>query len=162
MVFRQLDRAMAPRIFGDDYATPDGTCIRDFVHVADIASAHVAAAAALRDGRTSALTANIGRGEGVSVRRMVETIRSVTGTEGADWAEPIVEPRRPGDPARVVASVDRIGSALGWHAAYGIEEMVTSAWAGWTRPHSRPHGVSARQAVGDGSAPGSEARSVAR
>ena len=112
MVFQQLRDGRPPRIFGDDYDTPDGTCVRDFIHVADIASAHVAAARALRNGAVSALTANIGRGKGVSVRDMVSAIRSVTGTAEEDWSEPVVEPRRPGDLARVVASADRIREAL--------------------------------------------------
>ncbi|MGY1604671.1 UDP-glucose 4-epimerase GalE [Geodermatophilus sp. SYSU D00815] len=133
MVFQQLSRHAAPRIFGDDYDTPDGTCVRDFVHVADIASAHVAAARALADGGVTALTANIGRGEGVSVREMVETIRAVTGTAGEAWSAPVVEPRRPGDPPRVVAAADTVEQALGWRAAFGAEEMVRSAWEGWTR-----------------------------
>ena len=132
MVFQRLAQRRAPRIFGDDYATPDGTCIRDFIHVADVASAHVAAAQALADGRVETLTANIGRGEGVSVQEMIATIRRVSGTAGEDWSQPVVEPRRAGDPARVVASADRIRDALGWKARYGVEEMVDSAWAGWT------------------------------
>ncbi len=131
LVFRQLDRHLPPQVFGDDYDTPDGTCIRDFVHVTDIATAHVAAAAALVEGRVRALTANIGRGDGVSVREMVETIRRVTGTEDESWAEPVVVPRRAGDPARVVASAELIGRELGWTASHGIGEMVASAWAGW-------------------------------
>jgi UDP-glucose 4-epimerase len=131
LVFRQLDRHLPPQVFGDDYDTPDGTCIRDFVHVADIATAHVAAAAALVDGRVRALTANIGRGDGVSVREMVEMIRRVTGTEDESWAKPVVVPRRAGDPARVVASAELIGRELGWTASHGIGEMVASAWAGW-------------------------------
>ncbi len=131
MVFQQLRDGRPPRIFGDDYDTPDGTCVRDFIHVADIASAHVAAARALRNGAVSALTANIGRGQGVSVRDMVSAIRSVTGTADEDWSEPVVGPRRPGDPARVVASADRIREALGWRAQHDVEAMVRSAWAGW-------------------------------
>ncbi|WP_409331683.1 UDP-glucose 4-epimerase GalE [Trujillonella humicola] len=133
MVFEQLDRRQPPRVFGDDYDTPDGTCIRDFVHVGDIASAHVAAAQALGSGSVTALTANIGRGEGVSVREMVRVIRSVTGTADEGWAEPVVEPRRAGDPPRVVASADRAAAELGWRARFGVEEMVASAWEGWTR-----------------------------
>ena len=133
MVFQQLDRQRPPRVFGDDYDTPDGTCIRDFVHVADIASAHVAAARALASGAVGALTANIGRGEGVSVREMVDVIRRVRGTADQEWAEPLVEPRRAGDPARVVASADRVAAELGWKARYGVEEMVASAWEGWSR-----------------------------
>ncbi len=133
MVFQQLDRGLAPRIFGADHDTPDGTCVRDFVHVADIASAHVAAARALASGAVGGLTANVGRGEGVSVREMVELIRSVSGTAGQAWSEPVVEPRRAGDPARVVASADRVAAELGWEAQYGVEEMVASAWEGWNR-----------------------------
>jgi UDP-glucose 4-epimerase len=131
MVFQRLDEGRPPRIFGNDYPTPDGTCIRDFIHVADVASAHVAAAGALKNGRISALTANIGRGEGISVLDMVSTIRAITGTATEAWADPVFEPRRPGDPARVVASADRIYAALGWRASHGVEEMVASAWAGW-------------------------------
>lgn len=134
MVFQQLSRHLPPRIFGDDYATPDGTCIRDFIHVADIASAHAAAARRLADGGVTALTANIGRGEGVSVREMVETIRTVTGTVDEAWSEPVVEPRRPGDPARVVASAETIREALSWSASWGVEDMVRSAWEGWRSP----------------------------
>lgn len=131
MVFQQLARGAAPRIFGDDYGTVDGTCVRDFVHVADIASAHVAAGRALLAGTTTALTANVGRGEGVSVREMVETIRRVTGCI-EEWSAPVVEPRRAGDPARVVASADLLATTLGWRAQHDVESMVRSAWAGWT------------------------------
>jgi UDP-glucose 4-epimerase len=132
MVFRRLDQRQAPLVFGDDFPTPDGTCVRDFVHVADIASAHVAAARALAEGRVQALTANIGRGEGISVREMIGVIREVTGTAGEPWSEPEIVARRDGDPARVVASADRLRDELGWTARYGLAEMVSSAWAGWT------------------------------
>jgi UDP-glucose 4-epimerase len=131
MVFQRLRDEQPPLIFGDDYDTPDGTCIRDFVHVADIASAHVAAARGLDEQRIRALTANIGRGEGVSVREMVSTIRAVTGTADSAWAEPVVHPRRAGDPARVVASADRLRQVLGWQSRFGVEDMVRSAWEGW-------------------------------
>ncbi len=131
LVFRHLSARRPPQVFGDDYDTPDGTCIRDFVHVADVASAHVAAAAALAEGRVEALTANVGRGDGVSVREMVETIRRVTGTADQAWSEPVVASRRAGDPARVVASAELIRRELGWTAAHGVEEMVASAWEGW-------------------------------
>lgn len=133
MVFQRLTERRAPLIFGDDYSTPDGTCIRDFVHVSDIASAHVSAAQSLERGDVTALTANVGCGVGVSVRSMVSLIRSVTGTAEVGWAEPVIEARRPGDPARVVASADGIHAALGWRAVHGVEEMVASAWAGWLR-----------------------------
>jgi UDP-glucose 4-epimerase len=131
MVFRRLVERRAPLIFGDDFPTPDGTCIRDFIHVADIASAHMAAARALSDGRVDALTANVGRGEGVSVRDMIAEIREVTGTTGQDWAEPEVAVRRAGDAPRVVASAEVIRDALGWTAQFGLRDMVASAWEGW-------------------------------
>jgi UDP-glucose 4-epimerase len=132
MVFRRISDGRAPLIFGDDFPTPDGTCIRNFIHVADIASAHVAAARAMAEGRLQALTANVGRGKGVSVREMIAAIREVTGTAGEDWAEPVATPRRAGDPPRVVAAADTIRAALGWKAQYGLKDMVTSAWDGWT------------------------------
>jgi UDP-glucose 4-epimerase len=135
MVFQRLTAGVAPQIFGDDFPTPDGTCVRDFVHVRDIATAHVAAARALREGRLSTLTANIGRGEGISVREMVDMIRDVTGTADQTWADPAVLPRRAGDPPIVVAAADRIRDTLGWRAQHGLRDMVESAWAGWTALH---------------------------
>jgi UDP-glucose 4-epimerase len=144
MLFEQLAAGRPPRIFGDDYPTPDGTCIRDFVHVADIASAHVAAARALAEERLTGLTANIGRGVGVSVREMADIARAVTGTDGETWAEPVVEPRRPGDPARVVASAGVARDLLGWKAQYGVEDMVRSAWTGWVGSRPVPPGDRSR------------------
>ncbi|MFJ7986774.1 UDP-glucose 4-epimerase GalE [Streptomyces sp. NPDC096351] len=131
MVFERLDAGEAPRIFGDDYATPDGTCIRDYIHVEDLADAHLVAARKLAEwaeaGEPRDLTVNIGRGEGVSVTEMVGLINEITG----HTAEPLVTPRRPGDPARVVAAADRIGSELGWKARHDVRDMISSAWAGW-------------------------------
>ncbi|WP_405666054.1 UDP-glucose 4-epimerase GalE [Streptomyces sp. NBC_01166] len=134
MVFEKLTRGEAPVIFGEDYGTPDGTCVRDFIHVDDIASAHLAAARALlgREAGTD-LTINIGRGEGVSVRAMIDLIGDVTGY-GAGSA-PVAAARRPGDPARVVASADRIREELGWSARHDVREMVASAWEGWCLRH---------------------------
>ncbi|MEG3631417.1 UDP-glucose 4-epimerase GalE [Streptomyces poriticola] len=133
MVFERLEAGDAPRIFGDDYATPDGTCVRDYIHVEDIATAHLAAARRLQDApRGTALTVNVGRGEGSSVREMVERILKVTGRQ--DLA-PAVTARRPGDPARVVASADRARDELGWTARYGLDDMVDSAWRGWRHRH---------------------------
>ncbi|RSS53447.1 UDP-glucose 4-epimerase GalE [Streptomyces sp. WAC01280] len=131
MVFERLDAGESPRIFGDDYPTPDGTCIRDYIHVADIADAHLSAARALaaagEAGETATLTLNIGRGEGVSVREMVDLINEITGHS----VEPVVTPRRAGDPARVVASAERIESELGWKARHDVRAMISSAWEGW-------------------------------
>ncbi|EKX63366.1 UDP-glucose 4-epimerase GalE [Streptomyces ipomoeae] len=131
MVFEKLTENAAPRIFGADYPTPDGTCVRDYIHVVDLAEAHVATARRLRQAPGTDLTLNIGRGEGVSVRGMIDRINALTGHDIA----PVVVERRPGDPARVVASADRVATELGWKARYGVEEMITSAWAGWTLRH---------------------------
>ncbi|NED10561.1 UDP-glucose 4-epimerase GalE [Streptomyces sp. SID9124] len=133
MVFERLEAGESPRIFGDDYATPDGTCVRDYIHVEDIASAHLAAARRLESAEAGTdLTLNIGRGEGSSVREMVDRILKVTGNE--DTAVEVV-PRRPGDPARVIAGADRIRAELDWSARYGVDEMIDSAWRGWRLRH---------------------------
>jgi UDP-glucose 4-epimerase len=134
MVFQRLEAHRAPLVFGADYDTPQGTCVRDFVHVADIASAHVVAARALDERRIDALRASIGRGEGVSVAEMVAKIRAATGTADQAWAEADVQPRRPGEPARVIAFADVLREALGWESRYSVEDMVRSAWDGWTAP----------------------------
>ncbi|MGX9887205.1 UDP-glucose 4-epimerase GalE [Streptomyces sp. NPDC002276] len=131
MVFERLTEDAPPRIFGDDYATPDGTCVRDYIHVVDLAEAHVAAARALQASPGRALTLNIGRGEGVSVREMIDRINAITGYD----RPPTVHPRRPGDPARVVASADRITTELGWKAKHDVQDMIASAWEGWVRLH---------------------------
>ncbi|WP_256105580.1 UDP-glucose 4-epimerase GalE [Streptomyces sp. ODS05-4] len=132
MFFDRITRGEAPRIFGDDYPTPDGTCVRDYIHVADVADAHLAVARGLAE-RTGPgdLTLNVGRGEGVSVRELARVVGEVTGSP----LEPVVEGRRPGDAAAAVASVDRIASELGWSASLGVREMVESAWEGWCLRH---------------------------
>ncbi|WP_436775777.1 UDP-glucose 4-epimerase GalE [Yinghuangia sp. YIM S09857] len=125
MVFERLRAGAAPLIFGDDYPTPDGTCVRDYIHVQDVADAHTAAAGRLLADPDAGLTLNVGRGEGTSVRAMIELILAEVGSE--DVAA-VVRPRRPGDPARVVASAERIGRELGFKARYGVQDMVASAW----------------------------------
>ncbi|MEI7031516.1 UDP-glucose 4-epimerase GalE [Streptomyces pratensis] len=132
MVFERLEADEAPRIFGTDYPTPDGTCVRDYVHVEDIASAHAAAARRLTRDPAAELVLNIGRGEGSSVAEMVDAILDVTGRTGL---APAAEARRAGDPARVVASVDAIRRELGWSARHGVRAMIESAWAGWRLRH---------------------------
>ncbi|MFD8738402.1 UDP-glucose 4-epimerase GalE [Streptomyces sp. NPDC059618] len=131
MVFDRLTRGEAPRIFGDDYPTPDGTCVRDYIHVADLAEAHLAAARRLTRGTSGDLTVNIGRGEGVSVRELVSLVAEVTGNP----VEPLVEPRRPGDAPRAVASAALAAAELDWSAHRGVREMVESAWRGWLLHH---------------------------
>jgi UDP-glucose 4-epimerase len=131
MIFERLTAGEPPRVFGDDYPTPDGTCVRDYVHVMDLAEAHVATARALEAAPGRELTLNIGRGEGVSVREMIDRVNAVTGRT----LPPVVAPRRPGDPASVVASAARIATELGWKAKHDVQDMITSAWEGWVRLH---------------------------
>ncbi|MFD0002483.1 UDP-glucose 4-epimerase GalE [Streptomyces sp. NPDC127178] len=132
MVFDRLTRDEAPRIFGDDYPTPDGTCVRDYIHVADLAEAHLAAARRLTEADAGGdLTVNIGRGEGVSVRELITVIGEVTGDE----RPAVVEARRPGDAPRAVASAALAAEELGWTARRGVPEMVESAWQGWLLHH---------------------------
>lgn len=126
MVFRALDRGGAPQVFGDDYPTPDGSCVRDYIHVADLADAHVAAAGWLDRGATSGIY-NVGRGEGASVKEVLAVVRAVTGRD----VEPQVVDRRPGDPARLVASAAAIERDLGWEAQRDLRDMVRTAWLGW-------------------------------
>ena len=126
MVFERLEAGERPRVFGADYPTPDGTCVRDYVHVADIAQAHLAAAKAL-DGGASGATYNIGRGEGTSVLEVLKAVAEVTGRD----TTPEVVARRPGDPARIVAAVDRIRDGLGFTAEHDLPSMVSSAWTAW-------------------------------
>jgi len=130
MVFERLEAGERPRVFGGDYPTPDGTCVRDYVHVADIAEAHLAAAKALRAGAAGA-TYNIGRGEGSSVLDVLRVVGDVTARD----TTPDVVARRPGDPARIVAAVDRIRAGLGFTATRDLTAMVSSAWAGWQLRH---------------------------
>jgi len=135
MAFERIEAGEPPRIFGDDYPTRDGTCIRDYISVVDIADAHVAALEDLvkGDNETPFRVYNIGRGEGSSVRDVLTTVAKVTGSD----LEPVVVERRPGDPARIVASADRIRADLGWTAKHDLEDMVTSAWAAWRHRHPR-------------------------
>ncbi|HEX2078417.1 MAG TPA: UDP-glucose 4-epimerase GalE [Longimicrobium sp.] len=117
-------------IYGDDYDTPDGTCVRDYVHVADLAQAHVLALRALDRGSR---TYNLGNGRGFSVREVIETARAVTGHP----IPAVVGPRRPGDPATLVAGSERIRRELGWAPRYaGLREIIESAWE-WHRAHPR-------------------------
>lgn len=115
-------------IFGDDYDTRDGSCVRDFIHVSDLASAHLAVLQALEDGSR---TYNLGNGQGFSVKEVVECARRVTGHS----IPAVVGPRRPGDPAVLVASSDKIKEELGWQPRYTeLEAIIESAWQ-WHRRH---------------------------
>jgi UDP-glucose 4-epimerase len=117
-------------LFGNDYPTPDGTCVRDFIHVVDLAAGHLAAAQRI-DEFAEPVTLNLGRGEGYSVRQVLEVIGEVTGLD----TTPVVQPRRPGDPARVVAAVARAAEVLDWRATRDLRAIVESAWAAWGHTH---------------------------
>ncbi|MDP6542451.1 MAG: UDP-glucose 4-epimerase GalE [Phycisphaerae bacterium] len=122
------------KIFGDDYDTPDGTCIRDYIHVCDLADAHLLAAGAIEPGEIKVY--NLGNGEGFSVREVIETCREVTGCEIP--AE--VVDRRPGDPARLVASSQKAIDELGWKPRFAeLKTIVTDAWA-WHESHRDGYG----------------------
>ncbi|MGA6926276.1 MAG: UDP-glucose 4-epimerase GalE [Desulfosarcina sp.] len=119
------------RLFGSDYATDDGTCIRDYVHVTDLAQAHLLALDALMSGARSAVY-NLGSSHGYSVRQVIDCAEKVTGKK-----LPVVEaPRRPGDPAVLIASSEKIKNALGWVPAYDhLEKIMQTAWK-WHRQAS--------------------------
>ncbi|MDO9379775.1 MAG: UDP-glucose 4-epimerase GalE [Nocardioidaceae bacterium] len=124
LVLKAVAEGRTPRIYGDDYATPDGTCVRDYVHVADLATSHVAAARALTQGRPLEPVYNLGSGEGVSVRQIMDAVARVTGVD----FEPEVAPRRPGDPARIVATGELAARDLDWRMRHTLDDMVRSAW----------------------------------
>ncbi|MFF1633615.1 UDP-glucose 4-epimerase GalE [Leifsonia sp. NPDC058248] len=124
MVFERIDNGLPPLIFGDDYPTADGTCVRDYVHVLDLAEAHLAAVERTDAGEPGHRVFNVGTGEGTSVRAMVQAILTVSGSE----LEAEVAPRRPGDSGIVVASPAKIARELDWRASRGLDEIVRSAW----------------------------------
>ena len=127
-----LGQRAAVSIYGTDYPTPDGTCIRDYIHITDLVSAHLLALGALEE--RDRLVYCLGNGSGYSVREVIETARRVTG-----HPIPVVEsPRRPGDAPRLVASSEKIRRELGWTPLHpDLTEIVLSAWE-WHRTH--PHG----------------------
>jgi UDP-glucose 4-epimerase len=131
MVLERIDAGQSPLIFGDDYDTADGTCVRDFVHVRDLAEAHLAVLDALPLQRVPHRAYNVGTGVGASVREVLEGIRSrVPEALGA-----IVRPRRPGDASEVVADVSRIADEIGWRARHTLDDILDSV-------------VAARQGIG--------------
>jgi UDP-glucose 4-epimerase len=129
LVFGALGEGRRPLIFGGDYDTPDGTCVRDYIHVADLALAHVAAARRLDAGEPVLPAYNLGSGDGVSVREIMTEVAAVTGID----FEPEVAPRRPGDPARIVADGQLAARDLDWRMGHTLNEMVQSAWEAYQR-----------------------------
>jgi UDP-glucose 4-epimerase len=132
-----IDAALGRRpdiaIFGDDYPTPDGTCLRDYIHVTDLADAHIRALARLDDG---SVTYNLGNGAGHSVREVIQSVERVTGR-----TVPVrIAPRRAGDPAALVAASDRLRQETGWSPRYAaLDDIVRTAWA-WREKHPGGYG----------------------
>ncbi|NSW90754.1 MAG: UDP-glucose 4-epimerase GalE [Firmicutes bacterium] len=121
------------RIFGNDYNTPDGTCIRDYIHVTDLAKAHVLALKHLRDGGESTIY-NLGNGQGFSVKEVINIAKEVTGID----IKTVISDRRPGDPAVLVASSEKIKRELKWQPQYNdLHTIIETAW-NWHKAH--PHG----------------------
>ncbi len=124
IVFEKLLAGETPRINGTDFDTPDGTCVRDYVHVADLARSHVVGAQRLAAGEELLPVYNLGSGAGSSVAEIMDAIRRVTGIDFT----PETGPRRPGDPARIVASGEAAARDLDWQMRHDLDEMVRSAW----------------------------------
>ena len=125
IVFAALDAGKQPVVFGDDYATADGSCVRDYVHVQDLAEAHIAALGYLNKDVRKHDTFNVGAGKGASVFEVLAEIKKVSGVD----FEIDVQPRRAGDPPYLCADVARIKSELGWSAKRDLHEIIESAWA---------------------------------
>jgi UDP-glucose 4-epimerase len=130
MVFQRLTDGENPQLFGDDYPTRDGSCVRDYIHVVDLAEAHAAAAQRLDDGPLGEVY-NVGRGEGVTVKEVLATVREVT---GVDFAVDVVA-RRAGDAPSYFADATKIREQLGWTARLDLRDMVDSAWQAWRAIH---------------------------
>jgi UDP-glucose 4-epimerase len=129
IVCNLLTQGKIPQIYGTDHPTPDGTSIKDYVHVADLARAHVAAARALDSGKALEPVYNLGSGTGTSVREIMDAARRVTGIDFT----PTEGPRRPGDPSRVVASGELAARDLEWKNTHTVDEMFASAWDAWPK-----------------------------
>ncbi len=124
LIFNALLDGRTPKIYGNDYPTADGTCVRDYVHVADLAAAHAVAARHLENGEPLEPVYNLGSGSGSSVQAIMDTVREVSGID----FEPEIIPRRPGDPARIVADGKLAARDLDWKMRHDLHDMVESGW----------------------------------
>ena len=122
-VFLALKNGKRPQIYGSDYPTPDGTCIRDYIHVQDLALAHLAALKKVESGYISQVY-NVGSGKGYSVKEMMDQISKSLGRD----INPELSPARAGDSPKLIASIDKIKEQLGWSPKASLEEMIDSAW----------------------------------
>ena len=144
LIPRAIDAALGRdslTIFGDDYDTPDGTCLRDYIHVSDLASAHLLALDGLRAGHESAAY-NLGNGRPISVREVVEAVARVTGRP----VPVALGPRREGDPGVLFASSEKIKRALGWKPAYEALDVIVATAARWREAHPDGYGDAAHSA----------------
>ncbi len=135
LVLDALVAGRTPTVFGTDYPTADGSCVRDYIHVADLATSHVTAARALTDGRDLAPVYNLGSGTGASVLEIMSAMARGTGIDFT----PQIAPRRPGDPARIVASGEAAQRDLGWQMTHDLDSMVATAWQARQRAEQPPH-----------------------
>ena len=131
IVFDALERGEQPIVFGNDYSTPDGSCIRDYVHVQDLADAHIAAMDFVEGSNAGFTAINIGTGSGVSVYEVLDMIQKVTGHS----IDPIIGKRRDGDPGALVADVRLANGLFGWQSSRGLQDIVSSAWDAWQLGH---------------------------
>jgi UDP-glucose 4-epimerase len=131
IVFDALERGEQPIVFGNDYSTPDGSCIRDYVHAQDLAEAHIATMNYLENSQPGFTAINIGTGSGASVLEVLNEIQSVTGKS----IHPKIGPRREGDPAALVADVSFAKTVLNWQSSRDLSDIVASAWDAWKFGH---------------------------
>ena len=127
IIFDAIRKGEQPLVFGDDYATPDGSCIRDYVHVQDLAEAHVSAMDFVERSGPGFSAINIGTGNGASVFEMLSMVEEVTGHS----LDPIHAPRRQGDPAALIADVSLARKILNWESKRNLRDIVSSAWEAW-------------------------------
>jgi UDP-glucose 4-epimerase len=128
LILKALTEGRVPTVFGTDYPTADGSAVRDYVHVQDLALAHVAAVDALAARHDLEPVYNLGSGDGLSVLQIMDAVRRVTGIDFS----PVIQDRRPGDPPRIVAAGDLAARDLGWAMRHDIDDMVASAWEAWS------------------------------
>jgi UDP-glucose 4-epimerase len=127
MIFERLAQGEQPLLFGDDYPTDDGSCVRDYIHVLDLAQAHLAALDYLDQNKRSASVFNVGTGTGASVLQVLDAVAEASGQN----TRPEICPRRAGDPPFLVGESSRINQVLGWRAQRNLTDIVDSAWQAW-------------------------------